>query len=112
MAAWWRANTGLGFVFAMWMSREGIAGGPDFVAARDEGLAKIEEIVSTYSEQTALQPDEIRDYLSRNIVFQIDDDLLRGMMLYFELAHKHGLIPEVKPLSFFTDTRQRFAPID
>jgi chorismate dehydratase len=101
MAALWKENTGLGFVFAMWMAREN-AGTliPDFGAARDEGVAKIEEIVSEYANQTQLAAEEIRDYLNRNIVFEIDEDLNLGMQVYFQLAHKHGFIPELKPLQF------------
>jgi chorismate dehydratase len=102
MAGLWKENTGLGFVFAMWMSRENTETHiPDFAAARDEGVAKIEEIVSEYASQTQLAPEEIRDYLNKNIVFQIDENLSLGMQLYFKLAHKHGLIPEMKPLQFF-----------
>lgn len=101
MAVLWKENTGLGFVFAMWMALENTrAPIPDFAAARDEGLAKLEEIVSEYSNQTQLAAVEITDYLNRNIVFQIDEDLSLGMQLYFELAHKHRLIPELKPLRF------------
>ncbi|HYJ85225.1 MAG TPA: menaquinone biosynthesis protein [Pyrinomonadaceae bacterium] len=101
MGGLWKENTGLGFVFAMWMSREKIETQiPDFAAAREEGLAKIEEIVSEYASQTQLAPEEIRDYLKKNIVFQIDENLSLGMQLYFKLAHKHGLIPEMKPLQF------------
>ncbi len=102
MAVLWKEKTGLGFVFAMWMAREN-AGTQiiDFATARDEGVAKIEEIVSEYASQTQLAPEEIRDYLNRNIVFRIDEDLSHGMQLYFQLAHKHGLTPELKPLQFF-----------
>ena len=100
MAALWKENTGHGFVFAMWMARKNGAHTPDFAAARDEGLAKIEEIVSEYVNQTQLAAEEIRDYLNTNIVFQVDEDLSLGMQLYFQLAHKHGLIPQLKPLQF------------
>jgi chorismate dehydratase len=101
MAALWRENTGLGFVFAMWMALGQVdADMPDFAAARDEGMARTEEIVSEYANQTQMPAEEIRNYLKRNIVFQIDEDLGGGMQLYFQLAHKHGLIPELKPLRF------------
>ena len=101
MAALWKENTALGFVFAMWMARENAGTHiPDFAAARDEGVAKIEEIVSEYADQTQLAAEEIRDYLNRNIVFQIDEDLSLGMQLYFQLAHKHGFISELRPLRF------------
>jgi chorismate dehydratase len=101
MAALWKENTGLAFVFAMWMARENARTHiPDFAAARDEGVAKIEEIVSEYANQTQLAAEEIRDYLNRNIVFEIDEVLNLGMHVYFELAHKHGFISELKPLRF------------
>jgi len=101
MAALWRENTGFGFVFAMWMA-SGTAGvaTPDCVAARDEGLAQIEEIVSEYVQKIQMPAEEIRDYLNHNIAFQIDEDLKQGMQRYYELAHKHGLIEELKPLEF------------
>lgn len=100
MAELWRKHTGLGFVFAMWMARHGGSEVPDFVAARDEGLTRIEEIIDSYANNTDLRPAEIREYLTRNIVFHLDDALTRGMETYFSLAAKHGLIPEQKPLSF------------
>jgi chorismate dehydratase len=103
MAALWRENTGLGFVFAMWMARgDALVQAPDFAAARDEGISKVEEIVSEYAQKTRMAPDEIRDYLDRNILFQIDEDLGKGMELYFQLAHKQGLIPDLKPLRFIS----------
>lgn len=101
MAALWKENTGLGFVFAMWMALENTqAQMPAFAAARDEGIGELEKIVTEYANQTQLAPEEIRDYLNRNIVFQIDEDLKLGMQLYFELAYKHGLTPELKPVQF------------
>jgi predicted solute-binding protein len=85
----------------MWMTRENAGPQiPDFAIARDEGVAKIEEIVSEYASQTQLAPEAIRDYLNRNIVFRIDEDLRQGMQLYFQLAHKHGLTRQMKPLRF------------
>src|SRR3954447_22288439 len=48
LASLWRQYTGLGFVFAMWMIRTDSSAAArriDFAAARDEGVAKIEEII-------------------------------------------------------------------
>ena len=87
-------------MFAMWMTRPTAAAAPDFRAARDEGLLRIEEIVTAYANNTPLKPDDIRNYLTRNIVFHLDDGLTGGMETYFNLAEKHGLIPEQKPLKF------------
>lgn len=95
MATLWRNYTGLGFVFAMWMARNE-AIDVDFAGARDEGLTRIEEIISHYSHI----PMNLRKYLTENIVYRIDDSMQRGLQLYFELAHKHRLIERVKPLRY------------
>jgi chorismate dehydratase len=95
MAELWRNYTGLGFVFAMWMVREKID--VDFAGARDEGVTQIEEIVSAYKDRI---PMDLRKYLTENIVYYLDESMQRGMQLYFELAHKHRLIEQLKPLRY------------
>ncbi len=97
MATLWRNYTGFGFVFAMWMLREeGID--VDFAGARDEGVTKIDEIVSAYKEK--IPQMDLRKYLTENIVYRVDESMQRGLELYFELAHKHRLIERVKPLRY------------
>jgi chorismate dehydratase len=103
LASLWRRFTGTGFVFAMWMvgaaAVEAI-GELDFAGARDEGLAQIERIIAQYENDLPLPRDEIRKYLTDNITFHVDESLETGMRLYFELAQKHGLIEDNKPLQF------------
>ena len=70
--------------------------------ARDEGLQEVEQIISQYETELPLPRDEIRKYLTENITFELDESLKQGMRLYFELAHKHGLIENNKPLAFIT----------
>ena len=43
---------------------------------------------------------DLYKYLTQNIVYRIDESMQRGLELYFELAHKHGLIERVKPLRY------------
>jgi len=103
MASLWRSFTGLGFVFAMWMIADrGVARARtvDFAGARDEGVAHVEEIVASYREKIPLSVDELRKYLTENIVFRVDEAMQRGLQLYYELAFKHRLIDAVKPLRF------------
>lgn len=95
----WRSFTGLGFVFAMWMTAKDAAP-VDFAAARDEGVAHIDDIAANYTEQIGLNHSELTEYLSRNISYEPDDSMRRGMELYFELAFKHGLIEQNLPLNF------------
>lgn len=103
LAALWHEYTGLGFVFAMWMARASEAErirAIDFAATRDEGLAHLEEIVSLYRDQVPLSPEEIKEYLTRNIAFRMDEEMRKGLRLYFELARKHQLIDKLTPLEF------------
>jgi chorismate dehydratase len=103
MASLWKEHTGLGFVFAMWMVRDEAiarARAVDFAGARDEGVANIEEIVHSYQDKIPMRVEELRNYLTENIVFKVDESMARGLRLYFELAFKHGLIERVKPLRF------------
>ncbi len=103
MASLWNEHTGLGFVFAMWMVRDDAierARKVDFSGARDEGVAHLEEIVSSYQDKIPMTRDELRNYLTENIVFNVDESMEKGLRLYFELAFKHQLIERVKPLRF------------
>ena len=105
LASLWRRFTDTGFVFAMWMARAGAVEairGVDFASARDEGLEQIERIVSQCENDVPLSREEIREYLTANISFQLDESLGKGMRLYFELAWKHGLIENNKELKFTT----------
>jgi chorismate dehydratase len=98
LAALWHEHTGLGFLFAMWMTKK--AGPPvDLSAARDEGLAHIDEIVANYA-NLGLAADTMREYLTANISYTIDGQMQRGMELYFELAAKNGLIAKNRPLEY------------
>jgi chorismate dehydratase len=102
MAALWHDFTGLGFVFALWMA--GTTGDRtkpaiDFVQAAHEGLAQRNEIIDHYEQRLGLSRSELETYLTENITFFLDDDLRKGLERYYELAHKHDLVPAAKPLN-------------
>ena len=99
LAELWHRYTGLGFVFAMWMTKRG-GTDIDFAAARDEGLAHLDEIAGNYSHFTGVEAAEMKLYLSQNISFEVHEAMQQGMELYFDLAAKNDLIPGVKPLIF------------
>ena len=104
MAALWQKYTGLGFVFAMWAIRNDAtdrAKYVDFAGARDEGVARIDEIVDYYLTRIPLSREELRFYLTDNIAFDLDDQMQNGLELYFQLAAKHQLIDEPKEPVFF-----------
>lgn len=99
----WKSFTDFGFVFAMWMANEEkleTAKKIDFAAARDEGIAHADEIISNYESQITLPREDFKKYLTENISYSIDDSMQKGLELYFELAHKNGLCENLKPLKF------------
>ena len=99
LAEIWKHHTGLGFIFAMWMTkRDAIS--IDFAAARDEGLAHIDEIAQNYSSDTGLDRYAMKEYLTGNIAYAPDESMLGGMELYFKLATVNGLIDGERPLRF------------
>jgi chorismate dehydratase len=103
LATLWREFTGCGFVFAMWMARKNSVeriSSIDFAAARDEGLANLDDIERTYWQQIGLSTDEIRSYLTENILFSVDEEMRKGLKLYFDLSTKHRLISQSRPLVY------------
>src|SRR5437588_7080435 len=78
LATLWHEFTGFGFVFAMWMVRS--AGAEkvraiDFAAARDEGLANLDRVISDYPHQIELSREEIKHYLTTNIVLRVAEQM-------------------------------------
>jgi len=103
LAETWREFTGFGFVFAMWMAnaeKAETARKIDFAAARDEGLAHLDEIISNYETEITLPREDFKKYLSENISYSIDDSMEKGLELYFKLAHKNGLCENDQALRF------------
>ena len=103
LATLWHEFTGCGFVFAMWMARsESVqkVRAIDFAAARDEGLANLDQLIASYPHRIPFPADEMRQYLIENIGFKVDEDMRKGLTLYFDLAKKHQLIEQTKPLRF------------
>lgn len=95
----WHKHTGLGLVFAMWITR-GVSAPVDFAAVRDEGLEHIDEIAANYASDLRLSRDELKKYLIRNISYEIEEPMQAGLELYFELALANGLIERNRPLRF------------
>jgi chorismate dehydratase len=100
LAALWHDFTDLGFVFAMWMAGKiGATPAIDFTQVAREGLAQRNEIIDSYEQSLKLSRSELEIYLTENITFFLDDDLRKGLKLYYDLAHKHSLVPGLKPLN-------------
>lgn len=99
LAELWHQHTGLGFVFAMWMTRR-LRVPIDFAAARDEGITHLDDIAANYASEIGLDKDSMKEYLQSNISYLPDDSMRSGMDLYFKLAHKNGLIESMRTLEY------------
>jgi chorismate dehydratase len=99
----WRELTGKPAVLAMWVGRrdavtpEVLA---DFTASKQFGLERVREISEAASIKLDLPPRALERYLTENIHFDLDEENLAGLQLYFEKAAAAGLIRRNKPLEF------------
>lgn len=96
----WLIDTGLPFVFAMWVARESFHS-PDLEAileeCRDDGFAHIDELSTQYCGRYGLTFDECKEYLGHHLQFRLDEKQREGLSLYRELAKEQGLIPDGSP---------------
>jgi chorismate dehydratase len=99
----WREMTGKPAVLAIWVGRrdaitpEVVA---DFTASKQYGLERVREISEAAAIKLDLPPRALERYLTENIHFDLDEDNLAGLQLYFEKAAAAGLIPRARPLEF------------
>ena len=99
----WRELTNKPAVLAIWacngrMVDDGVAA--DFLASKKFGVERIREISEAASIKLDLPPGALERYLTENINFDLDEENLAGLKLYFEKAAAQGLIPRAKPLEF------------
>jgi chorismate dehydratase len=108
LAEEWLKHTALPFVFAFWSIRDDAAtwfSGArskviDFLGAKIEGKAHANDLASLYSERLGLSRDSLFSYLTEAICYDLDEESLRGLGLYYQLAAERGLIPEPRNLVF------------
>lgn len=99
LAELWHEHTGLGFVFAMWMTRKDSLD-LNFSAARNEGLSHIDEIVANYRPDIGIEREQMVEYLTRDIHYSVDKTMMSGLDLYLKLAEKNGLLAKRRELAF------------
>ncbi len=92
----WLKETGLPFVFAMWVARENM---PPEIAnalqlARDTGLANLDEIIARESPKYGLSTASCDEYFRRHLYFYLGQRELAGLQLFSEQAAAIGLTPK------------------
>ena len=100
----WRELTGLPFVYAAWTGRPGVLG-PAHVqalqAARDRGVAAVDEIARTYAAGRDDVASTIRSYLRHNLRYTFGDRERAGLERFFALASEVHPASGARPLRFF-----------
>jgi chorismate dehydratase len=92
----WTAWTGLPFVFAMWVAREGVDVS-ELVglleAARDRGLAAVDEIAVREAPVVGISRELAERYLRENLHFTLGGEEQAGLRRFYELCVERGLAP-------------------
>jgi chorismate dehydratase len=103
LAEEWIKQTGVPWVSAVWAIRESslkatnrtleeIAA--DFNRSKDHGLANIEALVAEWSAKLPIPAATIREYLTTNIFYHLDDECLNGLKYFYRHAAKYGILPQ------------------
>ena len=108
LAEEWIRFTGKPFVFAFWAVRQDAMANSRldlatvFQESRDHGLEphNLETIVKTWSLKLRLSPESVREYLTSNIHFELDEECLDGLRLFYRYAQECGVLPQPPELQF------------
>jgi chorismate dehydratase len=108
LAEEWVRFTGKPFVFAFWAVRGDAYQNSQldlakiFQDSRDHGLepASIEQIAREWGPRLKLTGDAVHEYLTTNIHYFLDDSCLEGLRLFYDYAHRCGLIAGQPELRF------------
>jgi chorismate dehydratase len=118
LAEEWQRFTGRPFVFAFWAVRRSAAGEERlqqtarvFQESRDAGLEHVEELVRLWSPRIGLPEETVRHYLTHNIHYHLDEELIAGMHLFFQFAAELSLLPASPELRFIESGMPILSPV-
>jgi chorismate dehydratase len=96
----WREATGMPWVSAFWAVRSSAIASArraqvreDFLASREHGLLHLEEIVEEWTPRIGVTRETIRQYLTTNIHYVLDDECLVGVEFFLRVARECGVLP-------------------
>ena len=100
----WCRMVELPFVFATWVARAGVDlqdVDTALKAARDEGVAHLEEIAAREAPALGLTQPQCLSYLRDNLHFYLGSEEQRGLSLFYQKAADLGLAPAGAELEFY-----------
>ncbi len=93
----WRTLTGLPFISAVWSAAPGRvldeSVAEDFTRSRDHGLENLEALAAEWAPRLPIPESTIREYLSTNIHYVLDEECIEGMRGFFSMAAETGVLP-------------------
>ena len=87
----WFDTTGLPMVFAVWAGRRELLTEEVRTLFRDScsyGLEHLPEIVSAAERERGFPAELVKEYFTRRIVFELNEEALRGMELFLKLSRE------------------------
>src|SRR6202142_2309115 len=107
----WNQFPGKPFVFAFWAITQNAAKESSldlaaiFQQSRDHGLmpANLYRIAETWSLKLGLSENAVRQYLTENIHYYLDEVCLDGLRLFYRYAKECGGLPRIPDLHFADD---------
>lgn len=97
----WTRMTGLPMVFAVWAARAEVhkQDPAPFLASLDFGMEHIEDIVRQEHPKLGISEALAREYLTRNIVFELGEREYKGLAAFLQYASELGNPVEMKKVS-------------
>ena len=103
LASEWFEMTGLPFVFAFWAVREGVelpGASRNFLESRSIGLEAIDRIAEEESPRLGLPAPVLSEYLQVNLHYEIGEEEVRSLWLFYRMAAEMGIAPGPRELVF------------
>ncbi|MGD1276552.1 MAG: menaquinone biosynthesis protein [Tepidisphaeraceae bacterium] len=104
LGALWKELTGMPFVFAVWTTRAEVDLGDlpqRLERAKRLALAHVDAIVRQHAAALGWPVDLARQYLGELLKYDIGPSQLQAIRRFHELAFKHGLIDQLRPLQIY-----------
>lgn len=95
LGAAWKELTGMPFVFAAWMAKEGVELGelPGLLEdAKRQGKRNIDEIVREYAVPRGWPAEVANQYLTRHLKFDVGAREMEAMELFWGMARRWGVL--------------------
>ena len=100
----WTRMTGQPFVYAFWAGRPDALEPADVAAlqrARDEGIARPDELAREYLAEAPERQQAGADYLRENIKYYLRDDERAGLEAFYRYAVEAGVVDDARSLAFY-----------